>query len=290
MKVLIQHNFKSGLGDLFIDMSEYMTMCKELKELGYEIHLRLCLYYNKYVKNPFLTKVLSQKTIDFFDSIEETYSGIHSMEFEDYKYGFSAHHPQSPGQHRWDVFFDVFPEIQLYNKRLSIHYLLTEKIDFITPKFSNLIEENAKKFANSMGDNYNFFHIRVYDDGESDEGIDLISSNVENVISQDNKMFHIGSNNAKLVNKLKNNPKVKTYEFTTLSVIDNDMNTVIHTEINDDEVFLTRVIDTLSEMVSIQYSDMIYHSGYYNWSSSFLFYGVLMSGKKEDKFKRINYK
>jgi hypothetical protein len=290
MKVLIQHNFKSGLGDLFIDMSEYMTMCKELKELGYEIHLKLCLYYNKYVKGPFLTKVLSQETIDFFDSIDETYSGINSMEYEDYKYGFSAHHPQIPGQHRWDVFFDVYPEIQLYNKRLSIHYLLTEKIDFITPKFSNLIEENAKKFANSIGGDYNFFHIRVYDDGESDEGIDLISSNVENVINQDNKLFHVGSNNSKLVNKLKNNPKVKTYEFKTLSVIDNDMNTVLHTKIDDDEIFLNRVIDTLSEMVSIQYSDMIYHSGYYNWSSSFLFYGVLMSGKREDKFKRITYK
>jgi hypothetical protein len=290
MKVLIQHNFKSGLGDLFIDMSEYMTMCKELKELGYEIHLKLCLYYNKYVKGPFLTKVLSQETIDFFDSIDETYSGINSMEYEDYKYGFSAHHPQIPGQHRWDVFFDVYPEIQLYNKRLSIHYLLTEKIDFITPKFSNLIEENAKKFANSIGGDYNFFHIRVYDDGESDEGIDLISSNVENVINQDNKLFHVGSNNSKLVNKLKNNPKVKTYEFKTLSVIDNDMNTVLHTKIDDDEIFLNRVIDTLSEMASIQYSDMIYHSGYYNWSSSFLFYGVLMSGKREDKFKRITYK
>ena len=68
------------------------------------------------------------------------------------------------------------------------------------------------------------------------------------------------------------------------------MNTVLHTKIDDDEIFLNRVIDTLSEMVSIQYSDMIYHSGYYNWSSSFLFYGVLMSGKREDKFKRITYK
>lgn len=290
MKALIQHNFKSGLGDLYTDMSEYMTMAEELKKHGYEIHLVLCLYYNKYVTDKFLDKILSEETLNFFDSITETFNCIGSFEYEDYKYGFSAHAPQIPAQHRWDVFFDEYPNFEFPNFRLSCNSLMVENQKFISPTFNNIIEDNAKKFADSIGGDYSFFHIRAYDDGENDEGVELICKNVENKMSDVGGIFHVGSNNKKVVERLKKNKNVITYDFETTDIIDNDMNSVVWSQINDNDLLVNRVIDILSEMVSLKYCEKIFYSGYYNWSSSFLFYGASINKFKEDKFIRINYK
>jgi hypothetical protein len=64
MEILIQHNFKTGLGDMFNDMIEYMTTAKKYKEKGYKIHLVFCLYRKKeseYHINCNYTKIYSIK-------------------------------------------------------------------------------------------------------------------------------------------------------------------------------------------------------------------------------------
>jgi hypothetical protein len=72
VKSIIQHNFTSGLGDFFSDVSHYLTIFKPLKEMGYEIHLKISLRGNKYTNGPFFGKLFDEETINFFDSIEET--------------------------------------------------------------------------------------------------------------------------------------------------------------------------------------------------------------------------
>lgn len=57
MKLLIQHNFNTGLGDMYNDMVEYMTTTKKYKEMGWEVHLIFCLYNNKYIREKDFIKI-----------------------------------------------------------------------------------------------------------------------------------------------------------------------------------------------------------------------------------------
>jgi len=279
MKVLIQHNFTSGLGDFIADVSHYLTTLKEVKENGYEINLRISLRGNKYTNGPFFRKLFSEETCSFFNSIEEINETISSKEYQGYTYNYSNHQPQSPGYHHFDVFFDTPPNETIRNmgydaQKAHLNNLFPE----VLPLFHKDVIDKVESFWKKLPENYYFLHIRTSDiiDGDTSR-YDRIIDNVKKYIQETNCNFHLGTNNKHIYNNLKDHENIFVYEFKNYDLVNNDMNAF--TNGWDDkgisnEILTERMLDICSEIISIQKASKIYFLHDISWISNFLFYPI----------------
>lgn len=277
MKVLIQHNFNSGLGDFMKNIASYMDALEPLKEKGYEINLYINLYKNRYVDKPFFKKLFSKETCDFFDNITESINGITSNIYEDYRYFSSAYNPQSPGVHQWDIFFDGEPEIlniKIIDARQAYDY---RKFYDKLPSFGDEVMNRVNDFL-SKNNNFNFIHVRTSDIIDSDNvRYDKIANKILSMSEETELPFYLGTNNQYIYNKLKSSDKIILYNFPSFSKYSNDMNGYKNfNSINDenDDILLNRLFDIASEMVLSSHSNEIYTFNDYNWISQFLFYPI----------------
>jgi hypothetical protein len=289
MEILIQHNFTSGIGDFFIAMSEYMTYCKKLKNIGYKINLYINLSQNKYLNYPskFIKQILDKETLDFFEEITEEYQSINN--YKDYRYWKSGHNPDSPGLHRWDIFVNNHIPQDLIFQPLSTLLLQVSfpiNVDnIIYPKFNDEIEEKAKIFIKQYN-NYNFFQVRL-EDGKENINHNLFIDKIQKIINN-NEIFHIGTNSKSIFYLFQNHPKTTFYPFKNFDLIDNQHNIghrLKFTNLNDNIILEERLIETIVEMTSIKHANNIYYYSDYIWPSSFLFYSLLVSKKKAINIK-----
>jgi len=289
MKAIIQHNFTSGLGDFIADLSHYMTIFEEIKQKDYEIHLKISLNSNKYVKNPFFSFLFDEKTISFFDSIEENNEIISDFEYQGCRYFGSNHSPHSPGVHHFDIFFDVIPENFRFDVYDCQRIHLNNHIPKIIPGVSNEILNNVKCFWEKIPKNYSFLHIRTSDIiDQNNIRYDRIINNVERFIKETNINFHLGTNNEYIFKVLQKNPNIHVYNFKNYDMISNDMNAFFNGRINkniESEILIERVKDIFTEMVSITNSKQIFYVYDISWISNFLFYPL---GVKENKIPIIS--
>lgn len=284
MKAIIQHNFTSGLGDFVSDVSHYMTILNEVKKLGYEIHLKISLRSNKYVRTPFFKILFDENTINFFDSISETNNTHYELDIDGCKYYGSNHHPQIPGQHHFDIFFDQVPDNFQFNVFDAQRIHLENKIPSVIPKPNETILEKVNLFWDKNPEDYNFLHIRTSDiiDGNNDR-YDRIINNIRNYIKETNEYYHLGTNNKYIYKILKEEPNVFTYEFDNYDVVNNDMNAFtngLYYGNLDDNILEDRLRNIFAEMVSIRKSKKIIFAYDISWISNFLFYPLSVSNNK----------
>jgi hypothetical protein len=284
MKAIIQHNFTSGLGDFFSDVSHYLTIFKELKESGYEIHLKISLKGNKYTNGPFFTKLFDEETVNFFDSIEESNITVTGLEYEDCKYYSSNHSPQLPGYHHFDVFFDIVPE-KFNFIRCDAQNSYSNNLPPITlPKLNKIVLDKIDSFSAKLPEDYSFLHIRTSDIIDSGtERYDRIINNVKNYIEETNCVFHLGTNNKHIYNNLKNYKNVVVYDFPNYDLVNNDMNAFTNNYAAgniSNEVLTERMVNICSEMCSIKNSSKIYLIHDVSWISNFLFYAISTTNNK----------
>jgi hypothetical protein len=292
MKVIIQQNFTSGLGDFISDLSHYLTTTDELRQNGYDIHLKISLNSNKYVMGKFFDRVFNTDTRNFFSSIEETPNVIREFEVDGCKYFGSNHDPQKPGVHHFDIFFDEIPEnfkhpasLYLHATRIRNDGILPKKI----PVFSDEVMDRVKFFWNKLPEEYDFLHIRTSDIIDRDtERYQSIVNKVENYLIENNTNLHLGTNNKFIYERLKNNPKIFVYEFEGFDSINNDMNAFTygynHSNITE-EFLINRLMNIFSEMVSIIKVKKIFTITDFDWTSNFLFYPLSYS---ENKIQILN--
>lgn len=278
MKAIIQHNFTTGIGDFICDLSESMHVAQELKKLGYEIHLRLNLLRNKYSKEPILRKILSEETLNFFNTIEEFTNPITELEVENTTFWFAAHDPQKPGTHRWDIFVDTVPQ-NILRIKFDANTAAIGIVPQIIPQFSEPIIDKIKDFTKNLPDKYDFLQIRVADSELDNSRLDTIYDTVMAHIRTLDTQVHIGTNSKHLYNKLTECSNVITYNFTTVDKLGNDLNATDY-YIGED-VFLERLYDNIAEMASITKCDKIYYYSDLGWISNFLYYALCMNPKIE---------
>jgi hypothetical protein len=287
MEILIQHNFKTGLGDMFNDMIEYMTTAKKYKEKGYKIHLVFCLYRNKYIEEKIFHRIFDENTINFFDSITETFEPIRSIKHQHFFYNCSAHDPQSPGNHRWEIFFDTeierVPVFRIPSNPFNIN-----SEGLVVPDFQEFLKKDANDFVKSINEKYNFIHIRTMDSEINDEKYFNLVKNLETYLEKEGGIFHLGSNNKMVTDGLKNNHQILTFPFSTFESVDNELNAYDYKQVNHEERF-KRLCETISEIISIRSAKNIYSYSDYGWVSLFLLYGIIKGNKKKKDFKLISF-
>jgi hypothetical protein len=284
MKVIIQHNFTSGLGDFFSDMSQYMSICEELKKIGYEVHLKIVLRGNKYIDKPFIRDLLDEETINFFNSIEEIIWSI-GMSHDGCTYFCSSHLPKEPGWHHIDFYFDIIPDnfnIAIYTaNNIHISNILPSKI----PKFNKTILDLSDKFNQKIPDDYYFFHVRTSDiHDENNSRYDSIIDRIIKYIENNNINIHLGTNNKYIYNNLKNHKNVFTYDFENYDKINNDMNayTFFNHDFNNEPnpILFNRLQNIIAEMISIKNAKKIIFFYDIHWISNFVFYAMAVTNNK----------
>lgn len=291
MKVLIQQNWTSGLGDLYIGACEYLNFVKRLKDLGYETELNFSYNGftggNKFIgPNPFET-IFDIKSFDVFDKITISEYPIGEKNYNNLIYNHTQYGPNSPGIHWWDCWFDVVPDINIYPNFSPYTLLSGEQIPSILPKFNEEVYKRSNKFVSTIGEGYNFIQIRYFDYNFKSEDITSSVSKLYDAIEISDQKFHIGSNNQYSINTLKILPNVTTYEFNNLDLFPNDHTYYFYNKHISNDILLDRLYDNISEMVSIENAKKIYQLTYYSWISNFVYYG-LSNRENKNIFFNIN--
>lgn len=288
MKILIQHNFRTGLGDMYNDMVEYMTTVQKYKDLGWEIHLVYCLFTNKYVTDKIFHEIFDQETTNFFTSVQETFSPITEKEYQGFSYVYSAHQPQFPGTHRWDIFSDE-PIDSTTPYRIPPNLFRLFPHDNVTkPQFNEDLIDKAKEFSNQIGSDYNFIHIRTMDSEKNEQKYNHLKNNFTDFFGKNNGIFHLGTNNKFLDENLRNLSNIRVFKFTHLDSADNELNAVTNKNIKN-EILIERFKETIIEMISIRFCKHIYSYSDYGWISLFLLYGILEGGLGEKNYTKIHF-
>lgn len=284
MKALIQHNFTSGLGDMYCDMSEYMTTALQLKKLGYEINLIFCLANNRYSKENVFFKIFNEETISFFTNVEETFSPIREKKYKDYNYFFTSHEYSSPGFHRWDLFLDQNPEEPLEVVRYSIDYFVQGILPKVKPEFSKEIYKRVEDFESKNGKLYSFLHLRVSDIKRELEDYLRTSVKIDSFIKDKKLKFYLGTNNDLMFDYFKGRENIIRYDFASFPKLGKDVNEIDN--YSYEESFFDRMCDIIAEMILIKNSDSIYFHSDIERLSNFYAYAYL----KNSEIKFINIK
>jgi len=289
MKAIIQHNFTSGLGDFIADVSHYLTLLKDVKESGYEIHLIISLRGNKYTNGPFFKELFDEETVNFFNSIEEVNATTGELELNGCKYHSSNHHPQLPGYHHIDIFFDVAPENFGWRRYDAQSAYSDNVIPSVLPKLNKKVLDKIESFREKLPEDYYFLHIRTSDIIDSNtERYDRIINNIKKYIDETNSVFHLGTNNKHIYNNLKNHKNIFVYDFKSYDIVNNDMNAFTNgwDGGNTDNGILTeRLLEICAELASVKYASKIYFIHDVSWVSNFLFYSICVT---ENKIELIN--
>ena len=282
MKLIIQLNCTAGLGEMYSDILELVDYAHKFKELGYNTQLNYCFNgshgtKNKYLKEPVhFHEIYSNKNLDVFDIIETKQNSTGNLEFDNFKCIRASGPGNKVGMHEWDAFVDVLPgEDMTYPKFKAQDLIRFQRVPFKTVEYTDEIIDRANEFSRSIGDDYDFLHIRNFD-GSVPNDIMLQRINIlYNKIQNSTRKYHLGSNNKQIIDKFIDLPNVFTFNFSHLDIKHNDHGYGHGNSNLSQEFLLNRLFENLTEMVSIKNADRIISTTSYNWTSSFITYGIL---------------
>lgn len=289
MKVIIQHNWTTGLGDLFCAATEYLNFIRHLKTLGYETELLFSFGNNKFISKNEFDIIFDKKSFNLFDSISVLDNSIYDKKFKGLNYFHTQYGPTTPGQHWWDTYFDVIPEDISYPNYNPQTFLNRTMIPEIFPIFNEKVYQKVTEFRGKLPKNYSYIQIRYWDyaNNSIDKDFEYDIDSLYLKIEKSEKIFHVGSNNSVVLDKLKNLNNVIIYEFNDLDLFSNDHSYYYYNKHISNDILLERLYNNLAEMVSISESQNIFLYTKFSWVSNFLYYGM-SKNINQFNFKLIN--
>lgn len=289
MKVMIQHNWTTGLGDLFCAATEYLNFIRHLKTLGYETELLFSFGNNKFISKNEFDIIFDKKSFNLFDSISVLDNSIYDKKFKGLNYFHTQYGPTTPGQHWWDTYFDVIPEDISYPNYNPQTFLNRTMIPEIFPIFNEKVYQKVNEFRKKLPKNYSYIQIRYWDytNNSLEKDFEYDIDSLYLIIEKSKKTFHVGSNNYVVLDRLKNLPNVITYEFNDLDLFSNDHSYYYYNKHISNDILLERLYNNLAEMVSISEAQNIFLYTKFSWISNFLYYGMSRN-INQFNFKLIN--
>lgn len=296
MKLLIQHNFITGLGDMYVSVTQYLEFANEYKNKGYETELVVCFRENKYIDMIDFSEIFDMEYFSVFDKISYVKKPILEKKYEELTYVFTANLTvdPKPGQQDWDVFLSELNEKLIIPNSTTYRLLVDNNQPKIKPKFSKEIIKESNILSSKIGENYNYLQIRMNDEKSlTKDDYDMLDL-FYNKITETNEKFHIGSNSQEVLNFFKNQKNIFTYSFEFSSKNDSNHNYFSSTNLSNEE-YVKRLKSNIIEMVSIKNAKKIYQYSEIFWISQFLFYsfveqiGNINFYRVNNKFETISY-
>ena len=291
MKLVVQHNWTSGLGDLYCACTEYLTFIKPLKKLGYETELIFCFNgfskTNDYIGLNDFDKIFDKKSFKLFDKISVRDYPIGNLEYDGTKYYHTQYGPTTPGQHWWDIYFDIVPDNIIFPNYGPQSFLQYKFKSLTTPKFNNEVYKRVNKFKKKLSLNHNFIQIRHFDTKIPDNDFIKYIDELYSLLMDSQETYHLGSNSPYVNDKFSSLNNVFQYTFKNLELFSNDHPYYQYNKHISNEMLLDRLYDNIAEMVLVSKAKNIYQYSSFSWISNFLFYGFL-NRKTELNFKIIN--
>ena len=293
MKLLIQLTFNNGLGNLYCGAIELLNFANHYKELGYQCDLIFASNVNaggnKFIDLVDFEEIFDLSSFEIFDTITNTPHSIGVKEYEGYIYHSTQYGPNHPGAHWWDVFFDEFPENEVYPKyAFNMETLLrNECVPKWVPKLNKKIYDKVDDFFNKNGKSSEAIQVRYndYTPNPPDEFKNFCINLTEKLKSID-KTFYVTSHNKFAIDTISILPNVSIYEYKHLDVLPNDHCYYFYHKNFEREILLDRLYDNLSEMVILSHFDTIYFSSSISWTTTFLYYSK--SNNPSQKLININ--
>jgi hypothetical protein len=291
MKIIIQHNWTTGLGDLFCGSTEYLNFIKQYKDLGYET--KLIFSYNGVTGNKFIgvnpfEDIFDVESFNLFDSIEVASISNFSKEIDGCTFRHSQYmNSPRPGHHWWDVFSDVELIHTNYPNYSPTSFLFEKKEPEIFPKFNDNVYKKLKEFKTITSEDYDYIQIRYYDYAEITENFKEDISKIYELIKNSDRIFHLGSNNQYALDTLSVLENVFTYRFSNLDLFSNDHSYYFYNKHIPNKILLERLYENIAEMCTVKNANKIYMYNSHSWISNFLYYGFTQR-EKELKFYNIN--
>jgi hypothetical protein len=272
MKLYIQINFGSGLGDFFAHFCEVYFFSKKMKEKGYSMNLII------HTKNKINFRTLFQeKYYEVFDNFEVKQTPTRASDFIDYKVLNSD--DDSVGIHQWELFTPIeytepFDFIR-FNLAQQVNY--EDLYDF--PKLSENITKEIDSFISEKNlDDFVVIHFRELDDVADNYNHQILQNNLESVNFNQNyraleKVEDIINNNKKVF-VCSNNVKIKlmlSERYPNVIIYNDNVQKIIHRTYSDEE-YLNHCI---TEFYILSKAKKIFSFGKYVWISNFLIYGLI---------------
>jgi|LakMenE18May11ns_1017448.scaffolds.fasta_scaffold9959291_7 hypothetical protein len=298
MKILIQHNWGTGLGDFYCAATEYTNFVNFFKEKGFKTEL--ILSFNPPIENKFIgftefEKIFDINSFKVFDDISVRRYTIKDQTIGDLKYIATQYGP-GPGQHWWDIYLDEkpmdYPMTPNYNTDRVIEIAGQGQINTskpnILPKFNHEVYTKCDKFFTKIPEDCQFLHIRYVDwHRRETQELKNIVRDLKTFIINKGGNFHVGTNNQYILESLAKIDNAHTYEYSNINILPNDHTYYWFNKHISDEILLDRLYDNLAEMVSLTRPKKFYQLSILGWHSNFLYYG-LINRSTEFEFERIH--
>jgi hypothetical protein len=293
MKVVVQHNWTTGLGDLYCAATQYLNMIKPIKEMGYETELVFAYNSgnggNKFIGLNEFDSIFDIDSFKVFDTISVENYSTNNVDYKDTKYHYTPYGPTAPGQHWYDVYFDEIPDIFSHRHYTPSGILDGSSKPIVYPKFNDEVYKRSNKFIKDIGNDCDYIQIRYFDYGSLDEKFENDLNTIYNKLKESQKKYHIGSNNAEALDRLSVLDNVYTYKFKNLDLFTNDHSYYFYNKNISNDMLLDRLYDNLAEMVAIAKCNTIYGYTSFGWISNFLFYGMTHNDPNKLKFVNFNH-
>lgn len=263
MNAIIQHTFNSGLGDCVICVTEYLNHGRKLKELGYNLHLKVNVTQNKYYKTINLFDLFDSTLFDIFTSIEYIDSSFKSI--DGYVINYITYNTIA-GSHWWDLFLDTECE-------LSVERFLQRGTVFRN-QYKPSWNVTFNKAVYDMYDDINLtefdaIYLRTKDADETLSFYEQYERKIKDVYSTDKQVF-VCSNSFAVKNKLKQNNQTLTVDIPGESKVGNHFGS--QRRKFDEETNKQRTLLSLLDMLILSRANRIYFASHYARISNFLFY------------------
>jgi hypothetical protein len=282
MKIIIQSNFSSGIGDLIVGMSEYLTLSNILKNHNCATELIFSYNNNKYLNNiKYLFDIIDKQTFNSFNSFYINHNHIQNDTINDCKHIYSLGNAR-PGSHWWDLYADEEAKSLIHdNGYLNIFaqiyrgFNLPTKISIIQPKFTSFFNDYIYKIKQKLFDNkkYSVFYFRNKDGHNYNNVYSKHEKEITELI-RNSSMPYICSNSKELKQHIKqivsNSIIFEVMEYNNI-----DYHFPAKNYSNDDEILKNIVLQAFVDIALLRDSEQIYLLTDWHRVSNFLFPATL---------------
>jgi hypothetical protein len=224
MRVLIQHNFTSGLGDFLSCIYDYFKNCENLKKLGYnEFNIKFFLNKNVYLHKESFFEFFKLETFQkVFKTIEIINESITNEHYDGMDRVFSIGNVP-PGSHLWDLFIETGYDKSVKESIVTYSYV---KPDL---SYLDLFNDRIVKKYNELKelhhlDKYSTIYYRTHDLQDNENTYSNFDVEFTKIIKNNDKVF-VCSNSFLFKEYIKKfGDKVITYDILDENTVGNHYN------------------------------------------------------------------